>query len=162
MAAASTATATQGMPVSSLTTTAISVSAWFMSPFHGRSCQVGVTFYDSSHTKISTVVGNKVSDSSTWTQVSASILVPIAAAWAVMYVQVVDPNEIHYVDTVTMTINKTVTSTTATSVVDTNTSRSYYYENYAVNQEVITDVLTNHTPLGITPAIPIYDQAPTQ
>jgi hypothetical protein len=162
MAAASTATATQGMPVSSLTTTAISVSAWFMSPFHGRSCQVGVTFYDSSHTKISTAVGNKVSNSSTWTQVSASILVPIAAAWAVMYVQVVDPNEIHYVDTVTMTINKTVTSTTATSVVDTNTSRSYYYENYAVNQEVITDVLTNHTPLGITPAIPIYYQAPTQ
>jgi hypothetical protein len=162
MAAASTATATQGMSVSSLTTTAISVTAWFMSPFHGRNCQVGVTFYDSSHTKISTVVGNKVSDSSTWTQVSASILVPIAAAWAVTYVQVVNPNEIHYVDTVTMTINKTVTSTTATSVVDTNTSRSYYYENYAVNQEVITDVLTNHTPLGITPAIPIYDQAPTQ
>ena len=43
-----------------------------------------------------------------------------------------------------------------------NLSCSFWYENMAVNQEVIKNILANHTPLGITPALPLYGVAPSQ
>src|SRR5581483_6478836 len=40
--------------------------------------------------------------------------------------------------------------------------RSYYYEDYTIQQAVITDILSRHTPLSITWAPPLYATLPAQ
>lgn len=42
------------------------------------------------------------------------------------------------------------------------TGRSYYYEDFTIQQAVILDILSRHTPLGITWAPPLYATLPTQ
>jgi hypothetical protein len=40
--------------------------------------------------------------------------------------------------------------------------RSYYYPDYAIQQDVVLDILARHTPLGLTWAPPLYAVLPTQ
>lgn len=42
------------------------------------------------------------------------------------------------------------------------TGRSYYYPGYTIQQAVILDILSRHTPLGLTWAPPLYAVLPTQ
>jgi hypothetical protein len=41
-------------------------------------------------------------------------------------------------------------------------SRSYYYENYAIQQATIVDIMNEHIPLGITYSLPLYGVPPSQ
>lgn len=43
-----------------------------------------------------------------------------------------------------------------------NLTRSYYYPEYQFNQKVISDILSQHAPVGTTPNIPTYALPPTQ
>jgi hypothetical protein len=151
--------------------TVIPVSAWFQAYGTSRSCYVGVNFFKADGTWLSpTRFGASVKDpvagpgSASWAQATASIVVPALAQWAVMQVQVYGcgNGEHHYVGDARMTTPTSQTVSSGGVTYETNTSRSYYYENYAVNQEVIEDILVNHVPVGTTPAIPVYNSPPSQ
>jgi hypothetical protein len=95
---------TQGMACTSGDT--INAKAWFRTAVSSRSCNIGVDFYDSLGTFISTVRGGNITDStSAWTQATAAVTAPAGSAWCRPNGQVVSTgaaNEVHYVDDVSL------------------------------------------------------------
>lgn len=98
-AGAITTTGTGGVPVTAARE--YLVSAEFRAATDPRECAVGVTWYDSGGSMISTEISDRVTDStSAWTQNYTEVVAPAGAAFAAVLIQIFGcaSLEVHYVD----------------------------------------------------------------
>ncbi len=94
-------TGTAGLGIRCQAGDTISGKGWFRAAVTGRSCNVGVDFYDSNGTFISTLRGSNISDVTTsFTQATCAPTAPDGAAYARLNPQVISPAnaELHYFD----------------------------------------------------------------
>lgn len=85
----------------------VAASGYFRSAVTGRSCNIGVDFYDSSGTVVgATLRGSNITDTTTgYTQATAAVTAPSGAAWARANTQVLATaaaGEQHFVDTIVL------------------------------------------------------------
>jgi hypothetical protein len=83
------------------------LSGWFRAATAGRSCNVGLDFYDPQGVQVGArLAGSNITDTTTgFTQATASIVAPATAAWARVHPQVVSTaagGELHYLDDVSL------------------------------------------------------------
>jgi len=82
----------------------VNVQAWVRSAVSARTCSVGLDYYKSDGTHVSTVYGTGVADTTSgWTLITATLVVPATSAWAAVNVKVASTgagSEVHYVDDV--------------------------------------------------------------
>ena len=99
---ASGSIATQGFAVAP--GNQVSVQAWVRTAVSARTCSVGVDWYTSGGSFVSTSYGTGVADSSSaWTLISGTVVAPATAAFGRVNVKVASTaagSEVHYVDDV--------------------------------------------------------------
>ncbi len=82
----------------------VNVQAWVRSAVSARTCSVGLDYYTSGGSHVSTVYGTGVADTTSgWTLITATLVVPATSAWAAVNVKVASTgagSEVHYVDDV--------------------------------------------------------------